>query len=173
MNEVLVYGSTLGFFIAVFPIHVFNYLYISTEQKYASANVCIYRLFTVLNVNTIKNKPTSMQVNGSEKKMNLQLIKGKQLKIFNNLCITKIVQLIDCGVNNEKNVYAVLAQNALTGVAYAFCQMNGGKTKLRNYIVLNYEKDTVNYYMKLVGVINIISVSKLFLILLWEKLNER
>ncbi len=114
-----------------------------------------------------------MQVNGSEKKMSLQLIKGKQLKIFNNLCITKIVQLVDCGVHNEKNIYAVLAQNALTGAVYAFCQMNGGKTKLKNYIILNYEKDTVNYYMKLVGVVNILSVSKLFLILLWEKLNER
>lgn len=172
MNEALVYLSAIGFFIAVFPIHVFNYAYVSTSQKYASVNVSLFRLIPVLNINTVKNSVTKMSVNGNEKQMDLSFFSKNALKIFNNLCITKIVQLSDFGVANPNNVYFAYVQNCLTQAIYAFVRINGGKVKLRNYTLLNYEHENISYYLKLVGVINLMTVGKIFAILLWEKLNE-
>lgn len=172
MNEALVYLSAIGFFITIFPIHVFNYAYVSTEQKYASVNVSIFRLIPILNINTVKNSVTKMNVNGKDKQMNSSFISKNALKIFNNLCITKIVQLSDFGLMNTNNVYIAYAQNILTQAVYAFVRINGGKVKLRNYTLLNYEHDYISYYLKLVGVINLLTVGKIFTILLWEKLNE-
>ena len=172
VNEAMVYLSAIGFFIVVFPIHVFNYAYISTAQKYASVNVNLFRLIPVFNVNTVKNSLSKVNVNGKEKKMNSSFISKNALKIFNNLCITKIVQLSDFGLLNETNVYIAYAQNCLTQAIYAFVRINGGRVKLRNYTLLNYEHENVTYYLKLVGVINLLTVGKIFAILLWEKINE-
>lgn len=172
VSEALVYLSAIGFFIAVFPIHVFNYAYVSTEQKYASVNVSIFRLIPILNISTVKNSLTKMNVNGKDRQMNSSFISKNALKIFNNLCITKIVQLSDFGLMNSNNVYVAYVQNILTQAVYAFVRINGGKTKLRNYTLLNYEHDYISYYLKLVGVINLMTVGKIFTILLWEKLNE-
>ena len=172
VNEAIVYLSAIGFFIVVFPIHVFNYAYISTAQKYASVNVNLFRLIPVFNVNTVKNSLSKVNVNGKEKKMNSSFVSKNALKIFNNLCITKIVQLSDFGLLNETNVYIAYAQNCLTQAIYAFVRINGGKVKLRNYTLLNYEHENVTYYLKLVGVINLLTVGKIFAILLWEKINE-
>ena len=54
MNEALVYLSAILFLIAIFPVHIINYIYISTGEKYASVNVTVYRLFTLLNINTVR-----------------------------------------------------------------------------------------------------------------------
>lgn len=168
----MVYLSAIGFFISVFPIHVFNYVYVSTQQPYASVNVSLFRLIPIFNINTVKNSMTKMRVNGSEKKVDTSFINKNALKIFNNLCITKIVQLSDFGLLSEKNIYIAFAQNCLTQAVYAFVRVNGGKVKLRNYTLLNYEHENITYYLKLVGVINLLTVGKIFTILLLEKLNE-
>lgn len=115
---------------------------------------------------------TKMRVNGKEKKVDTSFINRNALKIFNNLCITKIVQLSDFGLMSENNIYIAFAQNCLTQAFYAFVRLNGGKVKLRNYTLLNYEHENITYYLKLVGVINLITVGKIFTLLLWEKLNE-
>lgn len=172
MSEALVYMSAIGFFLAVFPIHVFNYVYLSTTQPYASVNISMFRLIPVFNINTVKNSVTKMSVNGKEKQISTQFISKNALKIFNNLCITKIVQLSDFGIMNQANVYIAFAQNCLTQAIYAFVRVNGGRVKLRNYTLLNYEHENITYYLKLVGVLNLIVVGKIITILLWEKLNE-
>jgi len=172
VSEALVYVSAIGFFIAVFPIHIFNYVYITTQQPYASLNISLFRIIPVFNLNTVKNDVTKMNVNGNEKKLSATVINKNALKIFNNLCITKVVQLSDFGLKNQSNVYLAFTQNCLTQAAYAFIRANGGKVKLRNYTLFNYEHENINYYLKLVGVINLITVSKIIMILIWEKLNE-
>ncbi len=172
MSDALVYLSAIGFFISVFPIHVVNYVYVTTLQPYASVNVCLYRFIRILNINTVKNSLTKMSVNGKEKKMDKSFINKNALKIFNNLCITKIVQVGDFGIQSEFNIYAAFCQKCLTEAVYAFVRINGGRTKLRNYTLLNYEHDYINYYMKVAGIINLMTIGKIFSILIWEKLNE-
>ena len=173
MNEALVYTSAILFFIAVFPVHVLNYVYASSAEKYASVNVTVYRLFTILNFNTEK-KPKPSKDDSKDEKDDGKLMTPKNwLTIFNNLCITKIVQLGDYGMQNPNNAYVALANFGLTEAVYNFVKINGGRTKLKNYSVLNHEHGHVNYYLKLAGVINIITLAKLFTVFIWEKMNER
>lgn len=168
----MVYLAAAGFLISVFPIHVFNYIYVNTEEKYASINVTIFRFFRIYNINTIKDKPNEMQVNGKNKKMDLSVLKMNFYRMFNQLCIYKIVQLSDFGVKNQNNAYIALAQNGITTAAYKFLQMNGNYSKLRNYTVLNEEHSSIRYYAKAVTVVNMLVVTKIIFIFLMEKLHE-
>ncbi|MDE7453488.1 MAG: hypothetical protein K2N22_03680 [Clostridia bacterium] len=173
MNVAMIIIAAAGFAISIFPIHVFNYIYINTEEKYASINVTIFRFIRIFNANTIKNKPGKMQINGKEKKMDYKSVKLSFYKIFNMLCIQKVIQLSDYGVQNEQNAYAALAQNGVTTAAYKFLQINGNCTKLRNYTILNEEHSSIRYYAKAVTVINLLVVTKIILYILMEKINER
>ena len=171
MNEAMVYMSAVGFALALFPIHLYNYVYINTETKYAGLNICAYRFLRFYNANTVKNKPGEMQVNGKNIKFDPQKIKFSAYKIFNSVCIFKIVQLGDFGLAQQNNAYVVLAQNALTTAIYKFIQINGNYTKLRNYTVLNQEHEFIRYYCKAVTIINSFVVGKIILILIMEKIN--
>lgn len=172
VSKVIIYSTAIIFLIVVFPIHIFNYVYVTTEKKYASLNVSLFRLIPIFNINTVKNSLSKMDVNGKEKKMDKSLINNNALKIFNNLCITKVVQLSDFGLQNPTNIYIAFGQNCLTQAIYAFIRINGGRVKLRNYTLFNYEHENITYYMKLVGVINLLTIGKIFTLLLWEKLHE-
>ena len=171
MNEAMVYMSAIGFALALFPVHLYNYIYINTEEKYAGLNVCVFRYLRFYNANTVKNKPGEMQINGKSKKFDIEDVKLSAYKIFNSLCILKIVQLSDFGLAKQDNSYVVLAQNALTMAIYKFIQINGNYTKLRNYTVLNHEHGYVRYYCKAVTIVNSFVVGKIILILIMEKLN--
>ena len=168
----MVYMAAVGFLISVFPIHVFNYIYINTEEKYASINVTIFRFIRIFNINTVKNKPNEMQINGKSKKMNMDMIKLNFYKIFNKLCIQKVIQLTDFGVKDENSAYAALAQNSVTNAVYSFLRINGNRVKLRNYSVLNQEHSEVRYYAKAVTIINLFVVAQIILVIILEKLNE-
>lgn len=172
MNDALVYAAAIIFFISVFPLHVFNYAYVSTTNKYASVNVSLYRFIRILNVNSEEGLK-KMRSGDKKDRDKMKSVASNWLTIYNNLCITKIVQLGEYGILNQNNAYIALAQNAATNALYAFVRINGGKTKLRNYTVFNYEHSDINYYLKLVGVINLITLAKLFTIYLWGKINER
>lgn len=176
MSEALVILSAVAFLIAIFPVHVLGYVYISTEEKYASVNVTAYRLIRVINFNTEKPpKPDKKDKDESEdkKKDEKFMTPVNWLTIFNNLCLTKIVQLGDYGLQNQNNAYVALFNDAVTNAVYTFVKANGGKTKLKNYAVLNYEHSNVNYYLKLEGVINVITLLKLLVIFYWGKINEK
>lgn len=174
VSAVLIYIFAIAFFIAVFPVHVFIYVYASTAEKYASVNVTAYRLFTILNFNTERPpKSDDTEKDDKEQEKDKLMTPPNWLKIFNNLCLTKIVQLGDYGMQNPDNAYVALANGALTNAAYTFVKVNGGKTKLKNYSILNYEHENVNYYLKLAGVINVITLLKLLIIFYWGKINEK
>lgn len=172
VSNVLVILTAVVFSVFLFPVHIYNYVYVNSNDGYASVNVSAYRLIRILNVNTIKNSPDKMQINGKDKDLDKSLINVNFIKIYNNLCLTKIIQLSDFGIRSEKGAYFALLQNALSQALYAFVKINGGRTKLKNYTVLNEEHDNVLYYAKVVGVINLLTVSKIMLMLILEKINE-
>lgn len=163
--------AAIGFLISVFPIHVFNYIYINTEEKYASINITIFRYIRIYNINTVKNKPNEMQINGKNKNISFDTFKLNFYKIFNKLCIQKVVQLTDFGVNKDFNAYAAVIQNGLTNAAYNFLKINGNTVKLRNYTVLNQEHSSIRYYAKAVTIINLFVITKIIISILMEKLN--
>ena len=164
-------GAAL-FAILIFPVHLYNYIYINTGQKYASLNVGTFG-WNFFNVNTVKNHPDEMQVNGKTKKVELKKLKGAFYKIFDCICLYKMVQLGDFGMQSEANAYVVLAQNCLTTAIYKFIQINGNFCKLRNYTVLNQEHSDIRYYAKTVTVVNLLVVLKIFMIILMEKINVK
>lgn len=172
VSEVFIYITAVGFLIAIFPIHVFNYIYINTEQKYASINVTIFRYIRIYNINTVKDKINEMQVNGKSKNVSLETIKFNFYKIFNKLCIQKIIQLTDFGIMEQKNAYAAIAQYGFTTAIYNFLKLNGNSVKLRNYLVMNEEHSAIRYYAKAVTVINLFVIIKIIIAILMEKLNE-
>ena len=168
----MVYISAAAFLVSVFPIYVFNYVYVNTEEKYASANISLFRFIRLYNINSVKNKPNEMQINGKNRKINSGILKLNLYRILNKLCIYKLVQLSDFGMKNQNNAYILLAQNGLTTAIYKFLQINGNYCKLRNYTVINEEHSDIRYYAKAVTVINIIVIIKILFIFLLEKLNE-
>lgn len=163
--------AAIGFALAVFPVHLHNYIYVNSQTQYAGINIGVYRFINVFNANSVKDKPGEMQVNGKSKKIDLRKIHYSAYKIFNSLCIYKIVQLGDYGMFEEKNAYVALTQNSLTMALYKFIQINGNYCKLRNYTILNDEHGFVRYYCKAVTILNLVVVSKIVLILLMEKIN--
>ena len=168
----MVYMAAAGFLISVFPVHVFNYIYINTEEKYASINVTIFRFIRIYNINTVKNKPNEMQINGKNKKMDIDMLKLNFYRIFNKLCIQKVIQLTDFGIKEDNNAYATVVQNGITTAAYSFLKMNENRVKLRNYTILNHEHTAIRYYAKAVTIINLFVVTQIILVIILEKLNE-
>lgn len=172
MNVALTAVGAAVFALLIFPVHLYNYIYINTGQKYASLNVGTFG-WNFFNVNTVKDHPNEMQVNGKNKKLDMKKLKGSYYKIFNCICLYKMVQLGDYGMQREGNAYAALAQNCLTTAIYKFVQINGNFCKLRNYTILNQEHSDIRYYAKTVTVINALVVLKIFIIILMEKLNDK
>lgn len=167
----MVYMAAAGFLISIFPIHIFNYVYVNTDEKYASVNITVYRFLRLFNINSVKNKPGEMQINGKNKKLGLEAFKVNLYKLFNMLCILKIVQLSDFGLKNPNNAYIALAHNGITTASYKFLQVNGNYTKLRNYTVFNEEHSSIRYYAKAVTVVNVLVITKIILIFFMEKLK--
>ncbi len=166
------YVAAALFALSVFPVHLYNYIYLDTGKKYASINVGVYGVFNIYNANTISDNPREMQVNGKKKKINPSKIKAQAYRVFNCLCLYKLVQLGDYGMKKDDNVYVALAQSCFTTAIYKFIQCNGNYCKLRNYSVLNEEHSEIRYYAKAVTVINLIVVAKILLIILKEKLYD-
>ena len=117
MNDAIVISAAVATALLLFPLHLDNYLYINVDEKYAGLNITLYRIFKIFNANTVKNSIDRMQVNGKDKKIDKSFIRSKALKIYNNLSITKIIQLGDYGVAANKGAYAAVIQNALTQTA--------------------------------------------------------
>lgn len=172
MSEALIYVACAGFLISYFPLHVYNYVYIDSANKYFSINVTLFRFIRLFNVNSIKDKPGEMEINGKSKKIDLNVIRKQGYNIFNQLCIYKLVQLTDFGLKKDSNAYVALAQNAATMALYKFLKINGNWVKLRNYTIFNNEHGEVQYYLKAVAIINMLVVTKMLAIYLWGKLNE-
>ena len=172
MNLALVWLSAAGVLLFIFPIHINNYIYVNTGSKYASLNVGIFK-FNFYNINTVSDSFGEMQINGKNKKMDAKKLNISLYKIFNQLCIYKVVQLGDYGMKKEGNAYVALAQSCFTTAIYKFLQINGNYCKLRNYTVLNEEHSEIRYYAKAVTILNLTVVAKILFIIIMEKLHER
>lgn len=173
MTQGLVWLAAAGFAFSLFPVHIYNYVYINTAEKYVGLNVGIYGKLNLFNVNSVKNDPMQMQVNGKNKRLEAGKIKWSAYRIFNSLCIFKIVQLSDFGLKEGVGAYGALAQHSLTTLLYKFIQTNGHYAKLRNYTILNAEHEHMVYYAKAVTIVNLFVVGKIIWILISEKLYER
>lgn len=169
MNQALVYLAAAGFALSVFPFHIYNYIYINTAQKYAAVNVGLYGKINFFNINNVKNSPMEMQVNGKNKQLNMVKLRADAYKIFNCLCIYKIVQLTDFGMKSDANAYIALLHSGLTCALYKFIQCNGNYSKLRYYTLMNASHRSIVYYAKTVTIINAFVIGKIILILIMEK----
>lgn len=140
----------------------------NTDDKYGSINIILYRYLKLININTVKDRPNEFQFNGKSKQMSVEILKHNFYKIFDKICFYKLIQLSDYGLKNQSNVYAALVQNCFSTGIYKFLQANGNYSKLRNYIVLNNEHSTIRYYAKIVTILNLYVLAKIFFIILME-----
>lgn len=174
MSEAIIYVSAIAFALYVFPVHVFSYVYVTTQKGYASLNISLFKLIPLYKgINELKLDLKSM-AELADGDVGLKLkYPSHYVDLYNKLCITKIVQVSDFGLQNQSNAYAAIAQHAFTQAVYTFVKVNSGKTKLKNYVVFNGEHGYLNYCLKLVGVINLMSLIRLFIVYYWSVLNER
>ena len=111
-----------------------------------------------------------MQINGKNKNVDIDIIKTNFYKFFNKLCIQKVVQLTDFGLQKDSNAYAAIIQNGITTAVYSFLKINGNSSKLKNYVIMNEEHSSIRYYAKAVTIINILVLTKILLTFLTEKI---
>lgn len=169
MENFIVYGITSLFFFSLLPVYVSVYAYADSGAKYASVNVCLYRVFRLVNINSEEGK---MKINGKDADVNPATALKDGKVFFDNLCLFKIIQLSDFGMESEAGAYASLAQSAFTLPLYHYISRRGYACKLKNYIVFNYEHGDVKYCAKAVSVINLVSALKILFMIFTEKLNE-
>lgn len=172
VNRGIIISLFVVFIVLIFPIYVFNYVYINSEEGYASVNVTLFRFIKICNINTVKNDPSKMQFNGREKSIAFKGLNKSYLKIFKLIRIQKVIQLCDIGVLSEINNYIALCQHVLTGGLKTFCLANGKHVKIKNYIILNQEHEFIRYYAKAVTVLNLLTVVQILFIIIMEKLND-
>lgn len=158
--------------VLLFPIHIDNYLYINKDEKYVSLNIVLYSFIRVFNINTVKNSPTKMQVNGRERNIKADVIKKNALKIVKELTLTKIVQLGDYGMQSENNAYAALMQSLLTNALYSYMDYRR-KIKLKNFVILNTAHKNILHYAKISCVINIVTLLKILIKISLGRINEQ
>lgn len=171
MSTVWVALSAAAFALTIFPIHIRNYVYLNTGQQFAGVNVGVYGL-DIYRINTVKGKPRHMQVNGTDKTLSPSIIKKNFYRIFDKICLYKVIQLTDYGLLKEDNAYVALLHSGLTTAIYKFIQMNGNYCKLRNYTIFNQEHRDIRYFGKIVTILNLFVVTKIIFILITEKINE-
>ena len=63
VENFIVYGITSLFFFSLLPVYVSVYAYADSGAKYASVNVCLYRVFRLVNINSEEGK---MKINGKD-----------------------------------------------------------------------------------------------------------
>lgn len=170
MDNFIVYGVPALFFAAVLPVYVSVYAYGNTHTKYASVNFCLYRVIRFMNMNT--EEDGRLMINGKEAKVNPALALRDGKIAFDNLCISKIVQLSDFGLVKDENAYIALLQSAVTFPLYSYISKKGSFCKLRNYVILNAEHGGITYGAKVVSVINLVAALKILFILMLERINE-
>ncbi|MBO5328673.1 MAG: hypothetical protein J6B04_05830, partial [Clostridia bacterium] len=167
--EVVIYISAVFFTLLIFPVYVFNYVYVDTDEKYVSINVSLFKILNLLNVNTVKDKMGKIDINGKEKAVEFNGSFLKSLKYaYNRIYIKKVIQLADFGVKKQSNSYAALGQNAITQVVYSLFKKSPN-VKLKNHVIFNDTHGNIRYYLKIVTVINLLVVLRILLCYLTEK----
>lgn len=170
MGVAIIYLSAIIFLLCIFPVYVFNYVGIFSEQNKLEIAVSLYKIIPIYN---FKKKITISDLKlfgGNKPKLTYP---KHYLALYNKLCLTKIIQFADFGLQSQASAYLAITQNASTQAIYALIQNSGGKTKLRNYLLLNEAHGEANYLLKVVGVVNLITLLKVVFIYLRSLINER
>ena len=170
MENFIVYGACSLFFFSVLPVYVSVYAYADSGQKYASANFCLYRALRFLSVDN--DEGGKLRINGKAAGFNPATALRNGKIVFDNLCVFKVIQLSDFGLQSEAGAYAALAQSAVAFPVYSYISKKGSTCKLKNYVILNEEHGNIKYSAKVVSVINLIAALKILFILLLERVNE-
>lgn len=173
MSKIWVYVGVILFFLLIMPMPITHYIYVNSGEKYVGMQAYLFKFLPFLKINNVKNHPLQMQVNGKRAKMNGNISKLPLLKIIKCLYFTKLVQVTDVGLQEEKNIYFFFVQHFLTEYAYQLWQRFGTNTKLKQYSLLNECHSDIVYYGKVETVLNGIIVIKIIFIIVWEKWNER
>ena len=64
MESIIIIIPAIVCALLLMPVHIYNYIYVNTEDGYASLNISVYRYLKIQNVNTVKNKPGILDING-------------------------------------------------------------------------------------------------------------
>lgn len=168
MSEVIFYSTTILFFLSVFPINLYGYAYISSTNKFASFQLSAYKIIPIVNKQI--NNHSVLQFNNKGK---FVLKNPKRIKkIFNKICITKIIQLSEFGVQNGNLATLAIMQYGVTHTFYDYLK-DASNTKTVSTVIFNAEHNEFNYCVKIVGVINLFSFLSLLIIYFWSCINER
>lgn len=163
----MVFGAAALFFVSVLPVYLSVFIYADADQKYAQANFYVYGI-KFLNVNTAEDG-SHMQINGKDTQLDLPAFLKSFKAVINHLCIFRITQLGDYGMERERNAYIALAQCGLTFPAYSYLSCTGSRCRLKNYIVFSNAHGNVRYGAKVVCAVNLVSALKILLVIFMEK----
>jgi hypothetical protein len=147
-------------------------VYFNKNEKVASLNITAFKYIKVLNIHTIDNSFTKFSLNNKIVNMKKPSKNIDILLILRNINFTKVIQLGDFGIKNQNNCYIALLQNTITNTIYTYLGKSGSKIKLKNYLIINQEHGNINYYMKIVEVINLIVVLKILLLMVMENIKN-
>ncbi len=167
MENLLVFGAASLFFVSVLPVYLGVYTYADIDGRYAQANFYVYGI-KFLNVNTAE-KGSKMQINGKDAQLDLPSFLKSFKAVIDHLCIFRITQLGDYGLEKERNAYIALAQCGFTFPAYSYLSCTGSLCRLRNYLIFSNAHGNVRHGSKAVCVINLISALKILLVIFMEK----
>ncbi len=148
----------ITFTLFIFPIYITNYVYVNTEDKYASLNVCLYRYIRFFNANTIQNDPNHMQINGKDKSIDLHAAKWKYLFFLKRLHLCKVVQLGNYGIQKTSGATLAVTQYVANEMLKLSLKNVNLSTKYKNYMLISENFNGLRYYAKTSIVVNIYSL---------------
>lgn len=160
------------FALLVFPVHVYSYLFASTQYKFAGLTLRLYSFIPILRVNTIKNNPMRMDVNGKEMPLSPKNFRYRNLELARRLSILKIVQLGEYGTGSAASASAAVGQHILTDAVYEMLAYADPNITLKNYTILNEDTSHINYGIKLVNAVNLLSTMSIVILLIRGKFHE-
>ena len=171
MQDTTVYAWLIIFTVLILPMHFYNYLYISSEDKFAAYNLKLYKYIPVIRISTIKNHPMKMDINGNESGISAKYFNHRVLEIAKRLSILKIVQLGDYGSQKTTSLSVALLQHTITETVYGMMHYADNNIKLKNYSIINEESSSVHYCLKVVNSMNLLSLISIMVLMARGKLN--
>lgn len=164
------WSAATVFAVLIFPLHIFNYIHISTDVKYFGYTMSLYKFIPILNANTQEGQPMKMMINGKESGLDLRKLSTNYLKLVKKLSFIKIIQLSEFGADSALTCTAAVMQHTATEWLYTLINYADQGVKLRNYTIINQDGKHINYFIKIVNAINILSLaSAIFIILRGKK----
>ena len=170
MQNLVVYGVSALFMLSLVPVYTSVYLYADGGRRYVSASVYLWRIFRPLQLSTADDG--RMQMNGREFELDPAEALRAVKEVLDNLCLFKLVQLCDIGMQSGYGAYLALFQRMIVLPLYKYIELSGSACKLKNYTVLDDCHDGVIWCGKAVCVFNIVAAVKILICILRGNSNE-